>query len=502
LGVAAVVLVAAIVAFVMIGRPGDETAAPVESAEQPMIVVFPFENLGPSEQDYFAAGVADEITSRLATVQSLGVISRTSAIQYDRTGKTMAEIGRDLGVSFVLEGTVRWDPSSGSNRVRVTPRLVRVAADRQMWSESYDEQLDEIFAVQTDIAERVVNALDLTLGAGERAALQARPTDNLEAYQAYLRGRDNSARDYYSRENRLRTVSILEEVVALDPDFAQAWAALSEEHSYIYHLRYDATEARREAARQAVDRALELRPDLPEAHLARGLYFYRCYRDYEKAIVELEAAARGLPNDSQVFEAIGAIRRRQGRWDEAISNSSRAGRLNPRDATNFWDLGVTYLCVARYEEAIASCDRSIAIDPEQSVAFAIKAIAYWQTQDLESSRRTFEAIPTAGNPFAEWFFILQESLERDYQAALRRARAFPVDTFQSPTTVLPKPGIEAMVLDWLDRKDRSHPGRRPSPLCNRPGPGLPRQEGRGDQVRQARGRSVSELTRCFPRTVA
>jgi len=460
LGVAAVVLVVAIVSFVMIGRSGDETAEPAESsevAEQPMIVVFPFENLGPSEQDYFAAGVADEITSRLATVRSLGVISRTSAIQYDRTGKTMAEIGRDLGVSFVLEGTVRWDPSSGSNRVRVTPRLVRVAADKQMWSESYDKQLDEIFAVQTDIAERVVNALDLTLGAGERAALQTRPTENLEAYQAYLRGRENSARDYYSRENRLRTVSILEEAVALDPDFALAWAALSEEHSYIYHLGYDATQARRDEARRTVDRALQIHPNLPEAHLARGLYFYRCYREYEQAIAELEIAARGLPNDSRIFEAIGAIRRRQGRWDEAISNSSEAGRLNPRDATTFWDLGVTYLCVGRYEEAIASCDRSIAIDPGQSVAFAIKAVAYWQTQDLESSRRTLEAIPTAGNPFAEWFYVLQETLERDYQAALRRARAFPVEMFQSPTSVLPKPGIEAWVLELSNRKDEARP---------------------------------------------
>ena len=459
-GAAAFLVLAAIVVVVMLGRSGNGALAPsggADPGELPMIVVFPFENLGPPEQDYFAAGVADEITSRLATVESLGVISRTSAIQYDRTGKTMAEIGQELGVRYVLEGTVRWDPSSSSSRVRVTPQLVRVAADKQIWSASYDERLDEIFAVQSDIAERVIAALDVTLGETERAALLAKPTANLDAYQAYLRGRDNSNRDYYSRENRLRTIRMLEEAVSLDPDFALAWAALSQEHSYFYHLRYDATDARRHEAKLAVDRALKLQPDLPEAHLALGFYHYRCFRDYEQAMVELDIAARGLPSDSRVFEAIAAIRRRQGRWDEAISNSSKAGRLDPRDATIFWDLGVTYLCVGRSDDVIRSCDRSIAIDPEQSVAYTIKSMAYWQKHDLASARRTLETMPDVGNPFADWIFLQQELLERDYEAALRRARAFTVEMFQATILMIPRLALQAQVLELMGRRDEARP---------------------------------------------
>ncbi len=449
----AVAVAAAVTLGILLQQsPEEPTPLPAAAAkaERQMIVVFPFENLGAPEDDYFAAGITDEITSRLAAVGSLDVISRTSAVQYDRTGKTMAQIGEDLGVTYVLEGTVRWAGSpESSSRVRVTPQLVEVSRDVQVWSTSYDETLDEIFSVQSDIAERVVQALDLTLGDSEREALRARPTRNLEAYQVYLRGIENASRHYYSEENRRRTVKLFERAVDLDPEFALAWAWLSAEHSYIYHLRYDATEERREAARRAVDRALELQPDLPDAHLALGLYYYRCFRDYDRALAELSIAREGLPNDHRVISSIAAIQRRQGRWEDALATADQGLRLNPHDPTLFWDTGATYMYLGRHEEANQYFDRAIAIAPDEGAAYGVKALNRVFMGDLEGGRATLEAAPDVANPFLEWIGWYLDLLEGEYDAALRRARSFPVEIFEAPTLLIPKTALEAIAYELL-----------------------------------------------------
>lgn len=453
LAAGAVAVLAAVTVGILLQRSPEEPAphpAAAAEPEQQMIVVFPFENLGAPEDDYFAAGITDEITSRLGAVGSLGVISRTSAVQYDRTGKTMAQIGEDLGVSYVLEGTVRWARSpQSSSRVRVTPQLVEVSRDVQVWSTSYDEQLDEIFTVQSDIAERVVQALDLTLGDSEREALRARPTRNLEAYQIYLRGIDNTSRAYYSEENRRRTVKLFERAVELDPEFALAWAWLSAEHSYIYHLRFDATEKRRDAARRAVDRALELQPDLPDAHLALGLYHYRCFRDYDSALAELSIAGEDLPSDYRVLQTIGAIQRRQGHWEDALITANRSLRLNPRDATGFWDTGITYMYLRRHEEANQYFDRAIAIAPDEGEAYGFKALNQMFMGDLERGRATLEAAPDVGNPLLESIGFLLDTFAGEYEAALLRARSFRVEFYEGPDALIPRTYLEAMAYELL-----------------------------------------------------
>jgi len=421
-----------------------------------MVVVFPFENLGPPQHDYFVAGLTEEITSRLAMIGSVGVISRTSALQYDRSGKSIEQIGADLGVSYILEGTVRWAQGSSSvSRVRVTPHLVEVAHDSEVWSKSYDEELVEIFSVQSDIAEQVIQELDLTLVESERQALRNRPTDNLDAYQSYLRGLDNATRDYYLEANHRATVELYRNAVDLDPDFALAWTALSMEHSYIYHLRFDTTDERRADARRAVDRALQLRPEMPEAHLALGLYYYRCFRDYDNALAELSIARHGLPNDAELFMALGAVRRRQGQWQESARLSNRAVLLNPRDATQMWDLGITYMSMRQYEKADSFIDRSIGLDPGQTPAYAMKALNLWNTGDLAAARAALEGMPGTGDPLSEWVWFGQEIYEGDYPAALRRAESFPVEMIAVPTMMMPRVGLEASTHDLIGNTARA-----------------------------------------------
>ena len=417
-------------------------------AERQMIVVFPFENLGPPEDAYFAAGITDEITSRLGAVRSLGVISRTSAVQYDRTGKSMAQIRTDLGVSYVLEGTVRWQRSaSAGSRVRVTPQLVDARRDTQIWSTTYEEPLDEIFRVQSQVAEQVIRQLDLTLHPRELQAVQSRSTDDLDAHQAYLRALHNRTSGYYDETQRRLTVQMLERAVNLDPDFALAWAALSVEHSYLYLLRMDATEERAALSRQAVDRALALQPDLPEAHLALGLFHYRCRRDYARALDAFKVAEQGLPNDADLINAVGAIRRRQGRWAESLERSQEALRLDPRGGVGWWNTAVTLLHMGRYDEAREHADRSIALLPDQPAPYGIKVLIAWNdTGDLAESRAILDSMPIRHNQFLDWMLFQQAIYEREPALALAEARSLPFEMFEGVIELKPKAQFEAEAL--------------------------------------------------------
>jgi serine/threonine protein kinase len=261
------------------------------------LVVLPFENLGAPEDEYFADGITDEITSKLAVLPGLAVISRTSARKYKNTDKGLPEIGQELGVEYVLEGTIRWDKRGESEKVRITPQLISVSDDFHLWAENYEREIEEIFAVQADIASKIANALDITLLASERRTLEARPTENLDAYRAYLRGVDYIWYGDEREENVRIGIQLLERAVNLDPDFALSYAVLAEAHAFMYHYGYDRSEERLSQAKAAVDKALDLQPELPEAHLALARYYYNGYRDYDRAQEELTIAERGLPND-------------------------------------------------------------------------------------------------------------------------------------------------------------------------------------------------------------
>jgi TolB-like protein/Tfp pilus assembly protein PilF len=339
--------------------------------ETPRIAVLPFANLGPAEDRYFSDGITEEITSRLAMLPSLGVISRSSADQYRGAEKPIKRIGRELGVDYVLEGSVRWEKSGGKSRVRVTPQLIRVADDQHLWAAQYDETLEEVFQVQSRIAEQVATALDVALKQPEHEALAAKPTDNLRAYDLYLRGND-----YLAHPAELDAPQKAEEMytraTTLDPRFALAFARLARAHMWQFQFM-DRTPERLAKARSAVDSALRLKPDLPEAHLALGQIHYWGELDYPRALEEFRIAQARDPNNSDLAWARGLVERRLGQWKAAITDLSRAVELDPKSMVKNLDLFEVYLRRREYREAERHVNRALELEPD-SPAYLFKAI--------------------------------------------------------------------------------------------------------------------------------
>ena len=336
------------------------------------VAVLPFENLGGADDEYFADGLTDAVRGKLAALPNLQVAARASSSQYKRTMKSPQEIGRELGVQYLLTGTVRWDKgTSGQGRVQVSPELVQVSTASTRWQEPFDAALTDVFQVQADVAARVAGALGVALGSGERERLGDRPTANLAAYDLYLRGNDYYARDY-ERQNFRIARQMLERAVVLDPGFALAWAKLSQVRAAEYWFFYERTEAALAGAKAAADEALRLRPDLPEAHLALGYYWYWGRLDYDRALEELTAALATRPNDADLIFAIGAVRRRQGNWKEAVANFSRAAELDPRSNVTLFNLGETYWLLRDYPRALKILDDVIALAPDWALAYVLK----------------------------------------------------------------------------------------------------------------------------------
>jgi serine/threonine protein kinase/tetratricopeptide (TPR) repeat protein len=329
-----------------------------------MLAVLPFKNLGAPADQYFADGLTEEITSRLAGISDLGVVSRTTADQYKSSAKSIKQIGQELGVGYVLEGSVRWEKSpGGSSRVRVTPQLIRVADDRHIWAERYDAVLAEVFQVQSSIAEQVTEAMNLALEPAEQRALQERPTSNPEAYDYYLRGltyRDRSP----GREDIQNSIQMFRRAVELDSNYAQAWAKLSEGYSSQFWYFHDRTPAALVRAKDAAERALRLRSDLPDPHIALAWYHYWGHLEYDAALHELDIVVKQQPNNPQIFSAIAAVRRRQGRWPEALANFEKNARLDPRSNDAVFNLAETYLVMRKYDLALSTLDRAVAMNPD------------------------------------------------------------------------------------------------------------------------------------------
>jgi eukaryotic-like serine/threonine-protein kinase len=394
-GLAAASLLVAAVAGALVAR-GFRSPSESPGDRRLMLAVLPFENLGRPEDEHFANGLAEEITSRLARVQGLGVISRTSASQYKETDKSLKQIGRELGVDYVLEGSVRWEGSGGA--IRVTPQLIRVSDDSHLWSERYDAKLANVFEVQATIAEQVARSLDLTITGPERQALAARPTDNMEAYAYYLRGNDYRIGSWGEDKRLLIAIEMYGKAVKLDPDFALAFARLSQVYSSFYASTVGGTEEDLRTAKTAAETALRLQPDLAEAHVALADYLYRGRQAYDDALRELSIADQLQPNSGEVAEATGLVERRRGRLREAVVHLKRAAVLDPRSADIASDIGRIDWFLRAYPEAEQHLDRAIALAPDWVAPYAQKAWLYisWRG-DVEEARRVLEAgIPHLG----------------------------------------------------------------------------------------------------------
>ncbi|MGD2087865.1 MAG: protein kinase [Candidatus Aminicenantes bacterium] len=438
--------------------PTGITESPEKISKRKKVVILPFENLGPPEDKYFADGITEEITSRLAAVSGLGVISRTSAVQYDRKGKTMTQIGEDLRVDYVLEGTVRWDRGSGKkSRVRVTPQLISVADDTHLWSERYDRILEDIFEVQSEIAKHVIHHLDVTLLEPEKRTLKARPTESLEAYNAYLRGVEYERRPGYEKETWQLAVHMFNRAVEMDPDFTLAYAELSMVHSEIYHMGYDHTNQRISKAKAALDRALQLQPELPEVHLALGYYHYWCHNAYRQALEEFSIARKGLPNETGILHAVALIQRRRGRFHEAINNMKSATELSPRNARLTLELGITKSFLRKHSQAELYLDRSISLAPDQFFAYYINAANYWNWRgDLRKARATLEKIPRKNESLSIFFWYLQETYERNYPAALNRFSSISIDIINFSEVFILKSQLEGYIHRYMKKPELAH----------------------------------------------
>jgi TolB-like protein/Tfp pilus assembly protein PilF len=323
------------------------------------IAVLPFENFSDDKENaYFADGIQDDVLTSLSKVGDLKVISRTSVTSYRGKEKNVREIGKALGVAAILEGSVR----KSGNRVRVNVQLINAANDEHIWAEDYDRELTDVFAIQSELAHEITEVLRAKLSPDEKLVMERKPTQNNEAYLLYLQVRSLESSGEESFELLKKAEQLLERATQLDPQFALAFAELGRAESYIYHGP-DPTVARINKARAAAAEALRLQPDLPEGHLALGNCYYYGDRDYERALQEYAIAQRGLPNDSRVFMAIGAIQRRQGKWTDSIANMKKAAVLDPRNPSNLKELAETYVGLRDYSTAAELIDRAIALAP-------------------------------------------------------------------------------------------------------------------------------------------
>jgi serine/threonine protein kinase/tetratricopeptide (TPR) repeat protein len=356
---------------------GYRDRAPITAGadDRIMLVVLPFENLGDPEDEYFADGMTEEITTSLARLSGLGVISRTSSMQYKGTDKSIRQIGKELKVDCILEGTIRWDKSGGKSRVRINPQLIRVSDDVHLWANRYDAVLNDVFEVQSSIAREVSGALDIALLQSEEAALADRPDVDPDAYDFYLRGKQNFSISRY-RQNELRSAERMHlRAVALAPEFAPAYAELGALYTEFYWDRIDTTQAILDSARAMIDMALELAPGSPEPYQALGWYYYHGLFDFERALQAFEKVLRLQPNNSLTIASVAWVKRRQGKWEEAIEGLKRAVQLSPREPWFHHELANTYISSRRFEEAIRWYEQTIDLDPLNQWAFFGKSWA-------------------------------------------------------------------------------------------------------------------------------
>jgi eukaryotic-like serine/threonine-protein kinase len=389
--------VAALVTYLWLGR--DRAAA--RDAGFRRLAVLPFENLGAPDQDYLAEGITDAVRGKLTSIPGIQVIARSSSTQYKRTAKTPQQIGRELEVQYLLTGTVRSDQgASGSKRVQVSPELIDAADATAEWQQPFDAPLTDVFQVQADIAGRVADALGLALGAGERQVLSQRPTNNLAAYDAFLRGEEISGGLSTSGMVTLRrSATYYGQAVALDSTFALAWAQLSRANSLLY-FRSTGSRSMADRAKQAAERALALAPGRPEPYLAMGDYHSNVEAEFNAALQQYAQGQRLAPASADLLTATGLAEQRLGRWDAALDHLSQARRLDPRSSFTARRYAFTLLWMRRYSEAQAAYDRTLALDSSNVGALQQRAMLSLMQGDLTGARAVLRAAPRGLEPEA------------------------------------------------------------------------------------------------------
>jgi TolB-like protein/Flp pilus assembly protein TadD len=365
-----------------------------ESLGERRIAVLPFQNLGDSADAYFADGMTDAVRGKLTALPSMRVIGSNSSAQYKGTTKTAQQIGRELGVDYLLVGKIRWQKGpSGASRVQVSPELIDVTTADAKWQQPFDASLTDVFQVQADIAGRVADALDVAIGTKQQRALEERPTANLTAYDTYLRGK--AARALGANPVTLRqAITLFEQAVALDSNFVAAWGALSDASSLLYGSGRPSPELG-DAARSAAERALQVGPDRPNGYQALGDYYRRVTLNNARALEQYTKGLKLVPGDADLLRGLGLVQQGLGEWDQAVQSLRRSWSLDPRSPTTTYVLGGMLLWTRRYGEALTTLDKALVLSPASLQAVEDKAMVYLAQGDLDRAR-SFLAQPPAG----------------------------------------------------------------------------------------------------------
>jgi len=402
--VVAVLVAAAVAGFFFFGAQSS-------SADEKSIAVLPFENLSEDKSNaYFADGIQDEILTRLAKIADLKVISRTSTQRYKKTHQKPSEIAKQLGVANLLEGSVQ----KTNDKVRVNVQLIRAATDSHLWAETFDRRLTDIFSVESEVAKAIADQLRAKLTGQEEELIAAKPTNNPQAYDAYLRGLAYTLKTGNSPANTLSAQKYLKEAVRLDPKFAMAWALLSYVDALGYlTLTLQPTDALREETGQAAETALALQPNLGEAILAKGYYYYACLKDYDAAVHYFEQARRLLPNSSQIPESLAYVARRRGHWEQSEIYFNEAERLDPRNVSLLTQHAQSYMLCRRFPEALRKFDQVLDVIPDDVDTLAQQAgIAQAQGDLMRAGALLAPLNPPADDTGALEIQVYQAILER------------------------------------------------------------------------------------------
>ena len=433
------------------------TTPPAEAIPTKSIAILPFQNLSKDEENaFFADGVQDEILTTLAKVADLKVISRTSVMQYKNPEKrNLPEIAQALKVAHVLEGSVQ----RSANRVRVTAQLIDARTDAHLWAERYDRDLADVFAIQSEIAEKIAQQLQARLSPKEKAAIESKPTQDVVAYDLYLRALAISKQSAAGRERVEEIVRLLDQAVARDPTFMAAFAALARAHLWFYWSALDEAPARLELAKNALDAAARLNPDAGEVHLARAYFHYWGKREYDLALAELAHAQRMLPNDAEVAYVTGSLERRKGRWEEATRRFATAAALDPANPNLQIDVSGVYRQQRRYSEAIALLDRALAVAPNsfdlQRARADLDFVAYADLRRLQvvTAGEAAKSAPPDSVALARMQLALAQ---RDYRAAEEALSAYrPREITAAAGTVVPREWYEGLIARGLGEREKA-----------------------------------------------
>jgi TolB-like protein/Tfp pilus assembly protein PilF len=449
--IAGLLLLAVVAGTFFLRRPTSSLTSNLALIPTKSIAVLPFENLSANQENaFFTDGVQDEILTHLAKVADLKVISRTSVMQYKNAAKrNLREIASALGVAHVLEGSVQ----RAANRVRVNAQLIDARSDAHLWAETYDRDLADVFAIQSEIAKTIADHLRAKLSPIERAAIEKPATTNLAAYDLYLRAHElymNNSDQARAKEQLPQAAKLLDQAVVADPGFVLAWCLLAHVHGVIYVQGHDHTPARLDLVNAAVQTALRLQPEAGEPHLALATYYYRGFRDYDRARSELAIARKTLPNNAEVFFYTGVLAYRNGQWEEATYNLERALEIDPRNVLTVQQLALCYQPQRRYADEARMWERSIAIVPGDPSSRINRAIVESNSRADMKPYQTVLATLVAENPSVapDIDDPFQALRERTATAAARVLANYPRDGIAYYGASYPRAYWEGVVARW------------------------------------------------------